>query len=77
MKSALNNLVGMARCAFPPSWEKLTLTANFLPSAGRELPVRKHWPLAGLIDLIGFAGVFRNHAENLTMAQPLLKGELR
>jgi hypothetical protein len=57
--------------------EKLTLTANFLPSAGRELPGRKNFLVAGLNNFLGFAGVFRNHAENLTMAQPLLKGELR
>ena len=57
--------------------ENLTRLANFLPSAGRELPGRKNFLVAGLNYFRGFAGVFRNHAENLTMAQPLLKGELR
>jgi hypothetical protein len=57
--------------------EILTQPANFLPGDAPPPPARDGLFLPELGHLSGFSGVLRFHAENFSVAQPLLKGDLR
>jgi hypothetical protein len=53
------------------------LSAHFLPGSRAKTPGPGGSFTAGLTHLPQFAGVFNFYSETTTMAQPLLKGELR
>ena len=57
--------------------EILPCSTNFLPGIPAKTGVRGGLFLPELNHLPVFGGVFQFHTENMTMAQPLLKGELR
>ena len=57
--------------------EKLTQSVQFLPGGRAKTGLNGGVFTAELMHLPIFSGVLSFYAEKLTMAQPLLKGELR
>jgi len=72
MKTAFNF---HSRLAF--SGENLSQPAHFLPGNRTKTASNGGLFVDGLTHLPIFSGVFHFYSENPTMAQPLLKGELR